>query len=499
MQAAVEGKQDSILAPLPDNQWTYEAARHLLFRTGFGGTPQQVERLHAMGLKKAVAHVMDFSQQSDAEFELEISTPASWGIDISRNARGKKLTDPEKRKARQEMRRKDTRMYQDLRQWWMKRIVTSKQPLEENLTLFWHGLFSTGYRTVQVSYGMHQQNELFRDNAAGNYADMLHGIIHDPAMLRYLDNNTNLKGRPNENLAREIMELFAMGEGCGYTENDIKEGARALTGNTFDRLKSKYHFNARTHDNGDKTIFGKTGNFDGDQFVDLILEQEATPAFIAERLFAYFAYSDPDPKTVKALSSCLYKSKYELAPMLKIILTSKAFYSDKARGTMIKSPVHLVAGTLRTLGISADAKINGAVSAAASMEQDLFQPPNVKGWEGGANWINSTTLFTRQNFSSRLVYGSWSKKNKRFDQAIDIVSHLKSKELDSESQIVDLFARTLFVQPVSSKDRQSLIEFLKKGQRLPPAEQWIAKKTIVNKKLQTLLVMMLSMPQYQLS
>jgi uncharacterized protein (DUF1800 family) len=492
-----KGKANA-LAPLPPDQWTYEAARHLLFRTGFGGTPEQVNALHAMGLRKAVTHVMNFKQQSDKDFPLEISPPSEWGMNPNFKD-GKRLSDNERRDVRRAMRKKDTQMYTALRNWWMRRMVQSKQPLEENLTLFWHGLFSTGYQTVRVAYGMHAQNELFRENAAGNYGEMLHNIIHDPAMLRYLDNNTNVKGRPNENLAREIMELFAMGEGRGYTEKDIQEGARALTGNAYDQNSSKYVFRAKMHDAGKKTIFGQTGNFDGDEFVDLILQQEATAQFIAERLFAYFAYQDPDKKIVNALANELRDDNYELAPMLKKIFLSKAFYSDQSRGALIKSPVRLVVGTMRTLGINDNATSAAAVKAVQSMEQDLFQPPNVKGWEGGATWINSTTLFTRQNFAGQIVDGVYSKSRKGQSRGLDLVAKLKGKQFKTADQVVDYFAKALFVHPVSQQDRQQLIGFLQQDRGFPPSAQWGKYRDGINHKLRGLLVLMLSMPQYQLT
>jgi uncharacterized protein DUF1800 len=269
------------LTPLADNTWDYVKARHLLFRAGFGGRPEEVERLHALGLRKAVDFLVDYKSQPD----VALPPPEAPKDEVSETALSK-LSPEDRQKAQQQKRRNDQLHFQAIRQWWVKRMVESPRPLEEKLVLFWHGHFATEFRTVRNSEAMLRQNQLFWEHAAGNYGKLLHGIVHDPAMLRYLDNNTNVKGKPNENLAREIMELFAMGVDQGYTQADIREAARALTGYTYDHHSGQFRYVAAQHDDGPKTIFGKCGNWTGT--IDACIQHAA-------------AAEQPDPRTLKQL------------------------------------------------------------------------------------------------------------------------------------------------------------------------------------------------------
>ncbi|MAF67393.1 MAG: DUF1800 domain-containing protein [Pirellulaceae bacterium] len=493
------------LQPLNEQQWNEAKARHLLFRAGFGNTPEEMARLHALDPRQAVDLMVDFHKQPEPKFALTIESPRPRKLVIDRAALAK-LKPEERKKRLQELRkqqgdsrRNEREQFVDLREWWIRRMVESPRQLEEKLVLFWHGHFATGYRTVQSSYAMYTQNELFRKHAAGNFGQMLKGIVHDPAMLRYLDNDKNVKQHPNENLAREIMELFSLGEG-NYTEQDIKGAAHALTGYGFDRRSFEFVFRANAHDEDEKTIFGRTGNWDGDDLVDLILEQPATARFIARKLFVFFVHEDPSQQTVEQLAAVLRENDYELAPMLKTLFLSQEFFAPAAMGTQIKSPVQLVVGALRSLNIK-EANCTALLAATQEMGQELLQPPNVKGWDGGRAWINTNTLFSRHNFAAPLVTPATKPAGQRIPAAadVDLAMLLEDKDLQSAADIVDYLTEACLVTTISDARRQLLIELLEGDQPLPAPSEWKDQRQMVNARLVALLVAIMGMPEYQLT
>jgi len=475
------------LKPLPLDAWDHAKARHLLARAGFGGTAEEVAQLHAMGVHRAVEFLVDYAEQPILALPFDVRL-AERPRPEDRLRDAKAQTDVRISRAMLE-----EEQIRRLRAWWFERMIRSQRPLQEKLTLFWHGHFATEYRTVRSSYAMYRQNELFREHAAGNFGSLLHGIAHDPAMLRYLDNNSNVQGHPNENLAREIMELFSMGEGQGYSEQDIMEAARTLTGYTFDPETLQFRFIAARHDAGIKTIFGESGEWAGDDLVELILKRPETARFIAGRLFRYFAYENPDPATVDSLASELRGRDGDLAPMLKNLFRSAEFYSPQSICTQIKSPVQLAVGLFRELGVK-DVDWAMLESSTRDMGQDLFDPPSVKGWVGGRQWINANTLTTRQNVLVELVQPAPT-RDKR-DRGIDIVGLLQGKGCQSPADVVDSLIRCLFAVPLAPEKREKLVAFLAD---LPPAQEWDDRREQVNKKLRTLLVLMLTLPEYQMT
>jgi uncharacterized protein (DUF1800 family) len=496
---AVAAPEASPLKPLPADAWDYAKARHLLARAGFGGSPEDVKKLHGMGLRKAVEFLIDYRTQPDVSF------PAPEPPNDPDLAPGElaKLTREERQKVLQKRRQIDPQFQREVRDWWLRRMVESPRPLEEKMVLFWHGHFATEYRTVRSAEAMLRQNRLFREHAAGNFGTLLHGIVHDPAMLRYLDNNRNVKGRPNENLAREIMELFAMGADQGYTEKDIKEAARALTSYILDPQTQKFRFAAFQHDAGEKTVFGKAGKYDGDALVDLILAQPATARFIAGKLFTYFVHESPDDRLLDELARVLRDNKYELAPLLRILFLSEEFYGPRAMSTQIKSPVQLVVGTVRTLKVKAEPAALAA--ALRGMGQELFEPPNVKGWEGGRAWINTNTLFARDNFAALLVAQGTGTAGAapgrpalggRLAKDFDPTALFEGKKLDTPAAVVDHVARALLSVPLTEAKRKELIAFL--GD-LPSSGRRVDQKQRVNARLAGLLVLVMSLPEYQMT
>ena len=306
------------------------------------------------------------------------------------------------RARRQQALGQDRRQMRKIQRWWLRRMIETPRPLEEKMTLFWHGHFATSYRTIEDSYHMYLQNQRFRKYALGSYRQLMREIIRDPAMLAYLDNNDSRKGQPNENLARELMELFSMGVGT-YSERDIKEGARALTGYTF--REEEFVFDRENHDGARKRIFGRTGEFNGDGFVDAILAQRATGQFMTRKIYEFFVGDLPDDvrdaspsarSVLDEMRTTFVRSRYDLKPLLRELLLSRHFYSDDVRGQRIKSPTELVVGGVRELRTPVR-DLSALLDAMDLMGQSLFFPPSVAGWPGGRTWINTSTMFVRQN------------------------------------------------------------------------------------------------------
>ena len=497
------------LKPLAPDQWDYAKARHLLVRAGFGGTPQQVEQLCAMGLYKAVDHLVEFYHQPASGPTLDPMPLLN--MDPLQNKM--RVRGVGNRAVGLDSQSAEANQIVQVRRWWLQRLVESPRPLQEKLTLFWHGHFASQNSVVQNSYTMFRQNQFFRDHAAGNFGALLYGIVHDPAMIRYLDNNKNVKGSPNENLAREIMELFAMGVDQGYTEKDIVEAARALTGYNYDHATGTYRFLYSQHDATDKTIFGQTGPWTGDDLVRLILERPETSRFIGRKLFEYFAYPDPDKATVDSLADVLKGRQYELTPLLKNVFLSEEFYSSRAMGKQVKSPVELMVGLLRDLGtqpLVVQQSIETPLSksdgsrlvvdrsltsyetldlALGDMGLQLMEPPDVKGWRYGRPWIDSQRLFARYNAVASLIDAVGQ-------QGVDVVSLIQAAGCQNGTEAVDYLAKACLMQPLDADERSELIGHL--GE-LPPSGEWESKRGEVNEKLRSVLMLMLCVPEHQMS
>ena len=411
------------MSPISKSQWNATTARHLLNRAGFGGTSAQVDALVAMGPDGAVDYLLNYDSLpaeaiSDTQFDRDIRRPLN-DEERSMVQQARKSNDENAlaqiQKLRNERDGLDRKQAQEVQKWWLRRMIETGRPFEEKMTLFWHGHFATGYRTIEDSYHMFQQNRLFRTHAVGNFSQLVMRILRDPAMLKYLDNDESRKGRPNENLARELMELFVLGEGNVYTENDIKEGARALTGYTFQ--DDAFKFNAGQHDGESKTILGQKGDWDGDDFARIILSRKESSEFLCRKLYRFFVNDGPgmpDVKCVavtKALAEELRKKQYEMKPVLRMLFRSKHFYDSANMGATIKSPVQLTVQTIRELGVP-PRDLSTLNSATDLMGQSLFMPPNVKGWECGQTWINTSTFFVRQNLAVYLITG---KRPEAFD------------------------------------------------------------------------------------
>ncbi|MDR3391921.1 MAG: DUF1800 domain-containing protein [Sulfuriferula sp.] len=369
-------------------------AWHLLARTGFAPTAAELSDYARLSHSAAVDQLLAQTvQQAITPVPAELA-------EYSPPPRFKDLSEEEKK----QFQREQIQHGLQLRARWMQEMVATPSPLTEHMTLFWHNHFVSSIQKVKSPALMLAQNQLLRRDALGNFGDMLHAVAKDPAMIIYLDNLQNRKAQPNENFAREVMELFTLGIG-NYTEQDVREAARAFTGWSLDRDTGAFLNRPFQHDNGIKTVLGQTGNFNGDDVLDILLQQPATAEWVTQKLWRDLISDHPDPAEIKRLAAIFRDQHYEIRPLLRAILLSDAFWAPQNRGNLVKSPVELLVGSVRQLNIhQLDPRILALTSR--QLEQDLFAPPNVKGWPGGDSWINSTTLLNRKQFLDKLTRGA---------------------------------------------------------------------------------------------
>jgi uncharacterized protein (DUF1800 family) len=370
-------------------------AAHLLRRAGFGASQAEVDRYAAMTVNAAVESLVRFPGTGALPAPDGIFNPLEILSQYTpRDFRA--LPKLQKQEINQNIHQRDVVSSYSLQVWWLNRMLATPAPLQERMALYFHGHFTSTVVQKGVSSTLiYNQNQMFRTYALGNLRSLTRAVSQDPAMQIYLDNALNVESHPNENFARELMELFTLGVGH-YTEKDVQESARAWTGWQFDRFTQTVQFNPSLHDNGAKTFLGKTGNFNGDDIVDIIFEQPQCARFFATSLLSAFVYNDPEPQLVDAVAALLRKNDYELQPVISTILRSQVFYSPRAYRALVKSPVEFVVGTYKSLGLPQfDVTI---LQPLRQMGQVLFYPPNVAGWSGGANWLTSDMMIARQNF-----------------------------------------------------------------------------------------------------
>lgn len=490
--------------------WTRQDAAHLLRRAGFGGTPEQIDRLAAMSRKQAVESLLNFDRIPDSA---ERPTIDRYEPPERRELRA--MTDEQRQKIRMDRNRQDQANLHLMRRWWIDRMVTSPRPLQEKMVLFWHGHFTSGAREVRMPQALWNQNELFRRMAVGNFRTLLLEVSKDPAMLVYLNNAQNIKGRPNENYARELMELFTLGIGH-YTETDIKEAARAFTGWSIDRETGEFLFRARQHDDGVKTVLGRRGKLNGGDVIDAILAQPRAAEYVAGRMWTFFAGTEPPPNVRKHLGNVFRKNEYEIKPLLLAIFTHDAFYSDRVMYAEVKSPVELLVGTLRTLEIK-PTDLDAMVLALRMMGQELFQPPNVKGWDGGYDWLTSATLFNRYNAMARIISGTQdaaaARRRRMMSPAVDDLAMkndgplsspqspfdpmplVRARKLASVEAVVDDFVARLIGRPLADERREVLIEALRSSLKSPADVGAAANADAIRE----LLMLIVATPEYQLN
>ena len=372
----------------------YDDALHLLERTGFGAPPRVIASLMPLSRQEAVDFLINGLRADPS------SAPPLWSVPPFPKPPGDKAHPPDAavKKAYDQM-MQDHR--QELRSWFITGLVASSSPLTEKMVLFWHNHFTSSLEKTNSAELLLQQDLLLRRMGTTTFSALLHAVSRDPAMVIYLDSETNVKGKPNENYARELLELFTMGEGT-YSEQDVKEAARAFTGLTVDRLNGTTGFDPRRHDDDAKTFLGKTGNFNGDDIIDIILQQDRPSVFLVEKLWRYFISPQPDPVLAQKWASTFKSSGYQVVPLLRLMLGSDAFWAPENRQQLIKSPVELLIGFIRTWGLS-DYDPKRLTYQLSRLGQDLFNPVSVKGWPWGQDWIDASTLLERRRDVADLV------------------------------------------------------------------------------------------------
>ena len=415
---------------------------HLYWRAGFGLGPEEWIEKQNWNRSKAVKQLFKTANKTEQLFAVKENATAN-------PAQMSKAEMAERRKQERRM-----VMLQNID--WVKRMSTeTTNPLLERMTLFWHGHFACRTRNSKLAV---QQLNAIRSHALGNFRDLLLAIAKDVSMIRFLNNQQNKKSSPNENFARELMELFSIGRGH-YTEKDIKEAARAFTG-WSSNLKGEYVFRTRQHDYGKKLFMGRSGNFDGADIIDMLLERKETAHFICGKIYRYFVNAKEDKAIVGQLANQFYNSGYEIAPLMRTIFESDWFYAPQNMGTKIKSPVELAAGIVRKLKVQFKNE-RALLFVQRALGQVLFDPPNVAGWAGGKSWIDNSTLMLRLNLSGYLINSGEvnfrvkedlkaQTKNKAFGKLVATINlapfHaiLKGK---SEQEIFDFTSQLLLQAP----------------------------------------------------
>lgn len=427
-------KKIILLVLISFNAWSlsFDEAKHLLLRTGFDVQQKDIEKLLPLNREQAFYFITSFHNQYK---ELP---PPSWlkdyrevALNIRKVNRGS-LSQSTKKEIIQKVKsfysqieqylpnekkfdfslKNKKKLVRNLRKLnrqsrfalqvdWFEKILSTKSPITEKMTIFWHNHFVSSFKKVKRAHWMYDQVALLRKHSLGNFGELLEEVTVNPAMLRYLDGVQNHNDSPNENYAREVMELFTLGEG-NYTEKDIKEVARALTGLKINHAFDTFRFAKRKHDFGEKVILGKKGNFGYADVVKILLDQDQTAVLVMNKLWKEFISFKPNKGVVKSWAKQFKESNYNIYKALKLVLTSKEFYDPKVRGALIKSPIELTLGSLRQFGfILSDwtplVRINNKLGQA------LYNPPTVKGWAGGKKWITTSTLLERQHFIRKFI------------------------------------------------------------------------------------------------
>jgi hypothetical protein len=410
------------LSPIGPADWNYDFAAHLLERAGFGGTPEEIQALARMTPAQAVARLVRFEGISAGKLPafdpsgvhdpgLEPFPPSRPAVTDMAKEKGEALGIKVKPTGNRRLQPVVDEFFYWLRAsaletnrvdyWWANRMVATSRPLEEKMALFWHGHFASNEAKVRDYRKLLGQLEIFQKQGLGNFRDLTVAVAQSPAMLSFLDAGVNVKGASNENFAREIMELFTMGVG-NYTEKDIREAARAFTG--WNYVDVKFVINKDQHDDGEKTVLGKTGRFDGVDVIDIIMQQPSTADYIAGKIYRYFVREDLSPELQKQLGATLRASHYEIRPLLERIFLSRDFYSRASVGTQIKSPVQLAISTYHKMGLSNVPGVPDFNQATGALGQQLFSPPTVAGWPGGQSWITPGLLLERANFARDILF-----------------------------------------------------------------------------------------------
>jgi uncharacterized protein (DUF1800 family) len=460
-RSAMRSTQLAPWSPTEGDPFDARKAAHLLRRVGFGAPPMEVDRAVKEGLEATVEALFDEAEDESTAFAQTFEAIAGPLVDFSD--------------------------VDQLRGWWAYRMMTTRVPLREKLALFWHGHFATSVDKVEDAHLMHRQVETLRRLAWGNFRDLVLAMARDPAMIAYLDGDSNTKAHPNENFGRELMELFTCGIGH-YTEADVQAAARAFTG--WHREGGEFAFKADEHDDGRKRFLGKSGKFDGGDVVEILIQHPATPRRIATRLLRFFAAPDPSPEVLDEATALFVQTRLDVKWFLRELFQSRYFFSRDCYRTRISSPAEYAIGAIRTLGVRwAGSQV---AEQLTSMGQALFAPPNVKGWDGETKWINSSTLAARASTAKQLSEfdddGPWS--------ANFAVSALVAPSITEPAEVVDRLAEVLFQGDLPAQARKELVEFAVFSDGEPRPQAFREDEGFRSGQIRALIGLLLAMPEY---
>ena len=467
--------------------------QHLLWRAAFGPMAENINELGHVSQKELYDLLLKTSSHKPVLINVAGNSVDGFVKGIQEIGKMEKPT----REQRKQMRKQSASDLKNLNLNWLSEMINSEAQLREKMGLFWHGHFAC--RVINIYY----QQELLqsvRENALGNFGDLLRVVSKSPSMLSFLNNQQNKKQHPNENFAREVMELFTMGRG-NYTEDDIKEGARAFTGWGY-KANGEFVDRKIFHDTGQKTFLGKKGNFNGDDIIDIILEQKATAKFITQKIYKYFVNELVDEDKVDLLAKSFYQSNYDLQKLMAAIFTSDWFYDEKNIGNKIKSPVELIVGIRRLIPMELE-KPEAQLLFEKVLGQVLFYPPNVAGWAGGKSWIDSSALLLRMRLPQILTNAEeFAIKPKDDDDVMMGRQGVEEKVQKRQLSVNVDWNRVVKIFEKIPKDQlmKKLSEVvLQTGNTIPST---ILNRYIDNKSregfIKTTLIQLMSTPEYQL-
>lgn len=466
--------------------------QHLFARAGFGIAPQELKDYENMSIKKAVKFLLTNAKEDKPLAVVNLEKTEVVKKKVLRNILEMKGLSPELIK---ESLQENRAQIGELNYQWLNKMTIEKASLRERMTLFWHGHFACRARQALL---VQQQNNVIRTNALGNFGDLLLAISKDPAMLQFLNNQQNRKKSPNENFAREVMELFTLGRG-NYSEKDVKEAARAFTGWGYD-FQGQFVFREKFHDAAEKTFQGKTGNFSGEDILTIILQNPKTATFICTKIYRYFVNDVPNTTIIDNLSQRFYHSGYNIEALMEEIFTSNWFYEPQNKGTRIKSPVELLVGLQKNFNLSFSRK-EPVLFIQKALGQVLFYPPNVAGWTGGKNWIDSSTLLTRLRLPENIFKSALVQLTIKDEGDAD--TDYLSKKVDTLKATIDWHNfQSIFVGESAANVLQKIESFLL-IQPLSPAQRALILHQVNHQDgvdlAKNIALMITSMPEYQLN
>ncbi len=454
--------------------------QHLYWRIGFGISASELETVRVLSKTQIIDRLFEESKES-------APLSMSFGA-LEKNS--KELSREERKQLRQLRNKKMS----ELNTLWLKQLIDTDQVLREKMTLFFHDHFAVRLRTPRACIHL---NNIIREHALENFGDMLMEVSKSPAMLLFLNNKQNRKDHPNENFAREVMELFTLGRDNGYTENDIKEAARAFTGWNFNK-NGTFVFRKNHHDYGTKTIFDKTGSFTGEDVIKILLEKKQTARYLTEKIYSYFVNETINKNHIEYLTTIFYDANYDLQALVRAILKSDWFYSSNNIGTKIKSPIELIVGLSKSFQVQyEDPKV--LLYLQKKLNQMLFFPPNVAGWTGGRAWIDNSTLMLRLKLVSLTLNSGvieWHEKGDMPENTIirqQVYKKIKSK---LQRKVKAIPNWQVFLDDLEQKNKSELTNFMLQPSLSETAKVIVSK--LEAKDTKNFVIELLSLPEYQL-